>query len=237
MTPAAMATASVTAVAATTAVAAIAAAAGPLPGPESGAAAVSDAVPIAAANWPAGVLTPGDNIETSLKFNDRNGTHYFVMSSREALDGDPAAPSHASYLYVDDWIIPPGGTPRSPLPIGDMVVNCPAGAGVAKFHEAAFAITDLDHDGIAEVTFAYELSCRNDATPATYKLIMIENGRKYMLRGETRVETVTMVAEPGGGFEPEPAPELWPRGFLDHAKQLWQRTADDLEKPPRRDSR
>lgn len=194
-------------------------------------------VPVARANWPAGVATPGDNIETSVRFMDKNGANYVVMSSLDALDGDQAAPGHASYLYVDNWIVPQGGKPRSLIPIGDMVANCTAGAAIAKFHEAAFAITDIDDDGIAEVTFAYELSCRNDATPATYKLIMIENGRQYTLRGETRVETATMVANPGGGFEPEPAPELWPRGFLDHAKQLWERTADDLEKPPRHDSR
>jgi hypothetical protein len=115
-----------------------------------------------------------------------------------------------------------------------MVANCTAGLAIAKFHEAAFAITDLDKDGIAEVTFAYELSCRNDTRPAIYKLIVLENGVQYMLNGKTRIEAAGVLADPGGNFEPDPAAAKWPRGFLDHAKKLWQSTADDLEMPPRR---
>ncbi|HEY6179266.1 MAG TPA: hypothetical protein VIX73_32655, partial [Kofleriaceae bacterium] len=80
----------------------------------------------------------------------------------------------------------------------------------------------------------YELSCRSEAKPAIYKLIMLENGRQYTLHGETRVESPNLVAAPGGDFEIEPEATQWPRGFLDHAKELWQRTADDLEMPPRR---
>jgi len=205
----------------------------PSTAPEPGSAGVTEAIPIARATWPAGVTTPGNNIETSVRFFDKNGANYLVMSSREAPDGDPAAPSRAAYLYVDDWIAPRAGPPRSPLPIGDMVANCTSGTLAAKFHEAAFAITDLDHDGIAEITFGYELSCRSETVPGAYKLIVLEDGAQYMLRGETRIDSGGVLARPGGGFEPDPPAARWPPGFLDHAKQLWQRTADDLELPPR----
>ncbi|HMG52814.1 MAG TPA: hypothetical protein VK601_05025, partial [Kofleriaceae bacterium] len=193
----------------------------------------TEAIPIARAAWPTGVTTPGNNIETSVRFFDKNGANYVVMSSREAPDGDPAAPSRAAYLYVDDWIAPRSGPPRSPLPIGDMVASCTSGTLAAKFHEAAFEITDLDHDGIAEITFGYELSCRSETVPGAYKLIVLEDGAQYMLRGETRIDSGGVLARPGGGFEPDPPAAQWPPGFLDHAKQLWQRTADDLELPPR----
>jgi len=92
----------------------------------------------------------------------------------------------------------------------------------------------FDHDGIAEITFGYQLSCRSETKPAIYKLVVLEDGVQYTLRGETRVQSAGVLADSGGRFEPEPAAAQWPPGFLAHAKQLWQRTADDLEMPPRR---
>jgi hypothetical protein len=35
------------------------------------------------------------------------------------------------------------------------------------------------------VTFAYTLACRSDVSPVTFKLLMLENGRKYIVRGES----------------------------------------------------
>jgi hypothetical protein len=155
------------------------------------------------------------------------------MSSTEAPDGDPAAPSRAAYLYVDDWIVAPGAAPRSLTPVGDMVAHCTMGMMSAKFHELATAVTDLDHDGVAEVSFGYELACRSDAAPGTYRVIVLEDGVQYTLRGETRVEAGGgALRPPDRPVEMDPPAAKWPAEFLEHALRVWDRTADDLEMPP-----
>jgi hypothetical protein len=117
------------------------------------------------------------------------------------------------------------------LPVRDLVTDCEMGAVTAAFHDAAFAVTDLDHDGLAEITFGYELACRSDVSPATYKLLVIENGAKYILRGQTRIPAGDGPA--GGAFTADPAEAKWPAAFLAHAKDRWAKTSGDLEMPPR----
>lgn len=53
------------------------------------------------------------------------------------------------------------------------------------FAKDGITITDLDADGIAEVTFIYRLACRSDVSPAEMKLVMYEGQNKYMLKGLT----------------------------------------------------
>lgn len=48
-------------------------------------------------------------------------------------------------------------------------------------------ITDLNLDGIAEITVAYYLICRGGMDPAPMKIIMYDKEAKYVLRGETKL--------------------------------------------------
>ena len=49
----------------------------------------------------------------------------------------------------------------------------------------ATTITDIDRDGISEVSIPYVLICRGDVSPGTMKIIMYENEDKFALRGTT----------------------------------------------------
>ena len=184
--------------------------------------------PVARDHLPDGVLVRGAKLERALTFHDKAGTHYLVMSSSGA-----AGTGRGAWLFVDDWVIDATGKPRSRLPVRDLVDDCEMGGVTARFHDNATMVTDLDHDGLAEVTFAYEVACRSDVSPATYKLLMLENGDKYILRGTTRIDPSNDGSVMGGSFTPDPAPARWPPSFLAHAKQRWSETADDLENPPR----
>ena len=55
------------------------------------------------------------------------------------------------------------------------------------FIPEATTITDIDNNGITEITIPYVLICRGGMDPGTMKIIMYENGIKYALRGETAV--------------------------------------------------
>jgi hypothetical protein len=176
-----------------------------------------DPSPVTAADLPKGVTVRGE-YESGIRFTDKNGTNYLLFSAKRAVQ--------SAVLFVEDWVVSPKRGTRNLLPVRDFVEDCEMGGVSARFHDAARSVTDLDGDGIAEVTFAYEVSCRSDVSPGTYKLLLLENGRKYILRGETTVDPGDGIM--GGSFTADPDESKWPAAFLKHAKQLWKSTAADL---------
>lgn len=174
---------------------------------------------VKATELPTGVTVRGE-FQSGVKFADKNGTNYLLFG--RAFDKK----QNAWMLYVEDWVVPAKGAPKNLLPVRDFSEpNCPLGPS-AKFHDAARTVTDLDGDGIAEVTFAYEVACRSDVSPSTYKLLVLEGGTKYILRGETTVDPGDGVI--GGTFTADPAEAKWPAAFLAAAKKLWSATSKDL---------
>lgn len=189
-----------------------------------------DPKPVAASELPRGVTARG-TITAAFTFTDKNGANYIVFSSTESKKQTQSGPSFTTSLYVEDWVVPTKGAPRNLLPVRDFVADCVMGDASAKFHDDAFTVTDLNRDGIAEITFGYELAnCRSDVRPATYKLLLLDNGTKYILRGETHIKEGG--GPTGGGFTPDPVEARWPAAFLAHAKQVWSKTSADLQMPP-----
>jgi hypothetical protein len=183
--------------------------------------------PVRASELPPGVTVRGV-FQSGVKFTDKNGTNYLLFG------GSRDEKRNSAMLFVEDWVVPASGAPRNLLPVRDLVAPCEMGGVTARFHDAARTITDLDGDGIAEVTFAYELSCLSDVSPGTYKLLVLENGTKYILRGETTVDPGDGIM--GGTFTADPAESKWPAAFLRHAKKQWARTAAGIEDTGSRDS-
>jgi hypothetical protein len=115
----------------------------------------------------------------------------------------------------------------------------------AAFIREAFAVTDLDKDGIAETTVQYKLACRSDVSPAAMKLILHEDTVKYALRGlmwikdaedakfTVTAEDVNLSALKGykgmetdwykafGRYENEKAFAGAPPAFLEYARKHW----------------
>ena len=87
--------------------------------------------------------------------------------------------------------------------------------------QPAYAVTDLDGDGVGEATFAYKLGCRSDVSPIGLKVLMTEGGEKYVLRGETRVP-ITETERVGGKYKADPAFNKAPPAFLPHAVKTWK---------------
>lgn len=55
------------------------------------------------------------------------------------------------------------------------------------FIPQATTITDVDKDGITEISMPYVLICRGGMDPGTMKIIMYEGKEKYALRGATKL--------------------------------------------------
>lgn len=76
-------------------------------------------------------------------------------------------------------------------------------------------LLDLDKDNIAEVIFGYRLACRSDVSPSAFKVVLFENGDKYILRGES------VAIGDGGSFEPGEELNSAPESFLSEMESFW----------------
>ncbi len=64
-----------------------------------------------------------------------------------------------------------------------------------EFYKNSISITDLNKNGYAEITFMYYLLCASELTPVTTKLMMLENGEKYAIRGNSYIPEYEMGGE------------------------------------------
>jgi hypothetical protein len=164
---------------------------------------------------PAPVKAP-DGLERAITFTDKNGLNVVVFASvRRDHDGDA---QRSARLTVEHFAIKDGRA-RSVRVVKDGVDDCDLDV-VADFIHGATAVTDLDGDGLAELTFAYRTACKGDVSPDTLKLLLLRDGEKWILRGDDRIE-VEPGRRVGGTFKPDPPPPKWPAEFLAHAKKTW----------------
>lgn len=82
--------------------------------------------------------------------------------------------SQSASKWVRGWTITDG-------------VDCPGLDHTAQFFPKQVTVTDLDKNGMAEVTVAYKLFCGGGVDPATLKIIMRQGDQKFAMRGTTRI--------------------------------------------------
>lgn len=185
------------------------AAAAPIAPPPASAIALSK---LNASKLPAGIQVKGKVVDGGT-WRDRNGDNVIVLSSIENTK------TNATSLFANHYVLG-RGAPRLLREIREHV-ECPEFDNVTEFHAGSLGVTDLDGDGIGEVAFAYRADCVSDMSPVTVKLLLLENGDKYILRGTTRIE------DPGGAYggdlKVDPSFTKGPKEFLAHAKALWER--------------
>ena len=88
----------------------------------------------------------------------------------------------------------------------------------AEFRFKTLNITDRDRDNKAEITFIYRLGCNMDPTPVPMKLMMLEDGEKYAIRGKTAIERMNIADE----MNVDPSFNEAPDEFLSFAKEIWE---------------
>ena len=89
------------------------------------------------------------------------------------------------------------------------------------FVPKATTITDLDNDGIAEISLPYVLICRGGMDPGEMKIIMYEGSTKYALRGSTML---MCKSEHSYGGEYKPSDNLKSnKAFMEFLKKHWDR--------------
>lgn len=95
-----------------------------------------------------------------------------------------------------------------------------------EFLKNDILLTDLDNDQIGEISFAYRKACISDVSPKELKLLILENGDKYIIRGNT---LISFGEESYGGEKQVDASfDQAPEGFLSHATQLWEEVVAEV---------
>jgi len=150
-------------------------------------------------------------------WRDRNGTNALVLT-RESPKGRGAEllathfnrEGDASWTKIRDF--------------RELVSDCNDWRLTLEGRTGTWSVTDLDNDGIGEATFAWSAGCRTEWSPVSHKVLLVESGDKYVLRGNTGAMT----------FDADPAFEKAPAAFRAHAEKVWAATS--IEKPPEREA-
>lgn len=163
-------------------------------------------------------LKHSGRVVQALRYTDRTGT-YTVLATQSGPAADPAAQSsdgRRADLYAYQYSA--AGVAPS-WQVHDFEADCPVDIE-AQFRPKGVTVTDLDHNGTAEVWLVYRTTCRGDISPSTQKIIMYEGTRKYAVRGTSRV--VAGQEAEGGTYTLDAAWKAAPVAFRQHAAQLWQ---------------
>ena len=169
-------------------------------------------------------LKRSGRVVQALRYTDRTGT-YTVLATESGPATDPAAESsdgQRADLYAYHY---PATGAAPTWQVHDFVADCPLDLE-ARFLPKALTATDLDQDGTAEVWLVYRTTCRGDVSPSTQKIIMYEGGRKYAVRGTSRL-VLGGGKYDGGTYTLDAAWSAAPPAFRQHAAQLWQQYRDE----------
>lgn len=195
-------------------------------------------------------IPPGIRFTGSLKevwsWKDRNGDNLLITTLTEPYadkeknefgEEGQSAELHASLFtrtegeYVLAW------------KLDDKEKSCPFDI-TCDFVKDALTVTDLDANGLAEVTLLYRMACRSDVSPAEMQLVMYEGQNKYVLKGltwygspedkfEVTESTANLETLPGykkteeefmktwGRYESEKGFAGAPPAFLSYARKRW----------------
>lgn len=154
------------------------------------------------------------------QFTDANGVNLVVMTASGTTSG--AAPRR---LLQVSHVVRSAAGDRELRQVKDLV-ECDA--VTADFADDTLRVTDLDHDQLAEVSFAYSTWCDLSGDTVTkQKLLLLENGTKYILRhedasaGGAGYGGEAYGESGGGGISPEPKRADWPAEFYAFARERW----------------
>lgn len=163
---------------------------------------------------PDGIERDGELLR-GLRWTDKSGDNilaFFRVSrtkGEELLRGDHLRKADGEWTLVEDY--------------KEIAEDCDGADLTMEPYIDRWSITDYDEDDHYEITFAYSVGCRTDVSPVTHKVLLIEEGKKYGLRGVT-AERVSDDKVVGGHYENEDDFEDAPEGFLDKAFRTWRFT-------------
>jgi hypothetical protein len=169
------------------------------------------------------------HIKAAYRYRDALGTNYIIYTYKK---GRIHGMEHRDKMYLYHFVVN-GKGPILKRRIYD-TIQCGEDESIGLgIFDGALTVTDRDHDGIGEITFLYGINCLNDMTAMDMKLMLLENGRKYAIRGAVPSSFEGKVY--GAKYAHRKVDSSFysaPRSLLNYAKRRWNRfgiySADNL---------
>ena len=164
------------------------------------------------------IKQPGNVVE-ALSWSDTQGNNLLLLSESVTFSKNDTSNRNAS-LFVGQYLEVQGNWIRQ-WKVEDFENDCPVDAG-AKIIPKSIEITDLDNNGIAEVSFMYRIFCAGGVDPQVLKFIMYERKNKFAIRGETLIKLPNQPAY-GGETTVDKSFKLAPQEFQQFAMRQWNK--------------
>lgn len=164
------------------------------------------------------------NCFDSWTWDDKNGENYFIRTLEEPVMQYPIEDGweqYDQYLHVYHYTVSTDGTSHLLRDLTDFVKGCEF--DLILYHLDEIVLSDLDKDNYGEFTFGYRLHCTSDVSPSEQKVLLFENGDKYILRGTS--EAIGYGGDYKVGDEFDTAPD----GFLEKAESFWEENKVEYE--------
>jgi hypothetical protein len=164
------------------------------------------------------------NVKGKLKggfsYADKKGKHILALARNASVMGDGADKieleavqySNSGQDWNQEWTV------KDFLICKDLDID-------ADFLVPLTSFSDLDSNGTAETTVAYQIACLGGIDPKPTKVIMREGANKYAIRGASLVK-VNGAAPFGGEFKMDAALQS-KRLYKDYLMRIWKKASGE----------
>lgn len=160
------------------------------------------------------------NIVHTAQWKDSLGDNIMLLTEtgihEAGNEGNRSAALYALHYYVTK-----NDSAQLVWRVYDFLDDCPVDVE-ASFVKNTFAVTDLDHNGVAEIWMMYKITCQGDVSPIPMKIIMYQGQQKFAVRGNTKIK-VSATETMGGSYTFDNAFNKAPAAFRQYADSIWQK--------------
>lgn len=151
-------------------------------------------------------------------FQDAEGESTIILTETENIyKGNTQNKSIYAYCFTKQ-----SNGYKSKWLVQDKTEACDFDA-TCEFFPGSLAVTDIDSNHVAEISFIYKRSCRSDVSPDSKKLIMYEGMSKYAIRGTTTIIFTKNGGKEGGDKRADDSFANAPKSLLEFANRQWDK--------------